>query len=115
TTAELSIGLGVKILMGIAYGYLFLHFYGGDDTWKLHSQSLEETRLLLNDPGQFFMNEFTPLAAIRNGNSLQEIIVLYLNDLEYAMLVKLLAICNLFSQGNYYINSALFNLVVFWG
>lgn len=115
TTTEFCIGLGVKILMGIAYGYLFLHFYNGDDTWKIHQQSVKETSLLLNNPGQFFLNEYTPLEAIRTGETLKQTLILYLNDLEYAMVVKTMALFNLISHGNYYFNVVLFNLVVFWG
>ena len=40
---------------------------------------------------------------------------IYTHDLEYALLVKTLAIFNVLSQGNYYINVVLFNLVIFWG
>lgn len=115
TTTEFCIGLGVKILMGLVYGYLFLHFYNGDDTWKIHRQSLKETELLLSQPGQFFLNEYTPFAAIENGKTLRETIILYLNDLEYALVVKTISVFNLLSRGNYYVNTVLFNLVVFWG
>lgn len=115
TTAEFCTGLGVKILMGLAYGYLFLHFYHGDDTWKIHQQSIKETALLLSDPGQFFLNEYTPAEAIQKGGTFKEICILYLNDLEYALVIKTVALFNLISQGNYYINVVLFNLVVFWG
>lgn len=115
STSGFCIGLGLKLLMGLAYGYLFLHFYNGDDTWKIHRLALKETSLLLADPGQFFLNEYTPVEASRNGHTFLEIFILYLNDLEYALVVKTIALFNLISQGNYYINALLFNLITFWG
>ena len=114
-TSEFCIGLGLKLLMGLVYGYVFLHFYNGDDTWKIHRLALKETSLLLHDPGQFLLNEYTPVEAIRNGHTFKEIFNLYLNDLEYALIVKTIALFNLISQGNYYINALLFNLITFWG
>ena len=48
-----------KIFMGCLYGYLFLHFYKGDDTWKYFNESREATDLLLKHPGKFF-REFWP-------------------------------------------------------
>ncbi len=35
TKAEVVVTFGFKVLMACAYGYVFLHYYGGDDTWKL--------------------------------------------------------------------------------
>jgi hypothetical protein len=115
TIAEFYTGLGLKVLMGLLYGYIFLHFYHGDDTWRIHQQSIEETKTLLNNPALFFTEQYTPLAAIEHGTSFLKFIAVYTNDLEYALVVKTLSIFNLISQGNYYINVFLFNLILFWG
>jgi hypothetical protein len=112
---QLLAGFAVKVLMGFLYGYIFLHYYNGDDTWKFFRTSLAETQLLLNDPGTFFRNEFTPDNALRTGTTTAEVIEVYLNDLQYALIVKLMAIFNLLSQGNYYINSIFFNAIFFFG
>ena len=115
TTAEFAAGLAIKVLLGVAYGYIYLHFYNGDDTWRFHKNSIDETALLLNDPSSFFINDITPVHALNEGRGLREIITLYLNDLQYSILVKNLAFLNLVSGGNYFINTALFNVVIFFG
>ena len=37
-----------KVLFGCLYGYVFLHYFNGDDTWLLLSNSLRETKMLLD-------------------------------------------------------------------
>ncbi len=115
SATEFYTALVVKILAGVFYGYLFLHYYHGDDTWRIHHLSLKETQILLNAPLRFFTDEFTPINTWRKADSVVQFIILYANDLEYALTIKTLAFLNLISQGNYYINSAIFNLIIFWG
>ena len=103
-----------KAALGCLYGYVFGTYYGGDDTWAIHADSIEEWELLRNDPLQFFW-EFTPGTAIRNGSGLIQIATFYIADLEYCLLTKTLGIFNFISRGNYYINSVFFNFIVFWG
>lgn len=115
TTKEIIAGFSVKVLLGLIYGYLYLHYYNGDDTWKLFRVSLSETRLLLTDPVAFFRNEFTPVHSMETGNGWKEIISLYINDLQYALFVKTLAMINLVTGGKYYFNVVVFNMIVFFG
>src|SRR6476660_8298771 len=88
-------GFAVKVLLGLLYGYIFLHYYNGDDTWKLFRASLAETELLLNNPGLFFTNEFTPANALETGRNAFEVISIYLNDLQYVLVVKSMAAMNI--------------------
>ena len=112
---QLLAGFAVKVLMGLLYGYVFLNYYNGDDTWKLFRLSLAETDLLLNNPRLFFTNEFTPSNAIATGNSIGEVIAIYLNELQYVLLVKSMAVINLITRGQYYVNVVVFNAIVFFG
>jgi hypothetical protein len=112
---EFVAGLAVKIALGVLYGFIFLNYYGGDDTWKHHVYSLKETQLLLSNPRLFFINEYTPAHALAEGTDTIHILSLYLNDLQHALFIKSLAILNLLTNGNYYINVAFFNLLVFCG
>lgn len=112
---QLLAGFAVKVLMGLLYGYVFLHYYNGDDTWKFFTASLAETELLLNNPKLFFINEFTPANALQTGKNTGEILAIYLNDLQYVLVVKSMAIMNLVTKGNYYLNSVIFNAIVFFG
>ena len=112
---QLLVGFTVKVLLGLLYGYIYLHYYNGDDTWKFFRASLSETQLLLNNPQRFFINEFTPENALKTGITGWEVLSIYLNDLQYVLVVKTMAVFNLVSRGNYYINVIFFNAVVFFG
>ena len=112
---EIIAGYSVKLILGCLYGFIYLHFYDGDDTWGLYQSSLQETSLLRSHPLQFFRNEFTPLHSIEIGHSFAHIVMLYQNDLQYALLVKTMSILHLATGGNYYITVAVFNAIVFFG
>ena len=114
SAVEISIAFGFKILLGCLYGYIYGHYYGGDDTWAIHATSLQEKKLLVEHPVQFF-REYSPETAIRNGSNFWQTCRFYIADLEYCLLVKTLGYFNLISRGNYYINIVFFNFIVFWG
>lgn len=111
---QILLAYGFKIVCGCLYGYLFLHYYGGSDTWVLHADGIKEKEMLLKQPLQFF-SEFGPATAIRKGSSLIEIAGFYLVDLEYCLQAKTLGIVNLVSNNNYYINVVFWNFFIFWG
>lgn len=111
---EVFLAFGIKVLLGCLYGYLFLRFYDGDDTWRLHANSITEKKLLLTDPLTFF-SEFGPATAIRNGEGLVNVLQLYLVDLEYCLQAKTLGIINVISGENYFINVVFWNFILFWG
>lgn len=112
---ELIVAMGLKFLLGAAYGYIFFLYYPGDDTWVLHRVSLEQTQVLLNDPGEFFSRDFTPARAIAVGGSLMGTVRIYLAHLENVIMIKIPAALNLLTGGNYYLNMLCFNVVVFFG
>jgi hypothetical protein len=115
TMPETLMAFAFKALMACAYGYLFMHYYGGDDTWKYNELSLHEYKLLMEHPGEFFW-ELTPATAWRNsGGHIWQALSLYLVDLEYCMIAKTLGIFNIISRGNYYANAIFFSFLTFWG
>lgn len=115
TMPQALAAFGFKALMACAYGYVFLHYYGGDDTWQYNYQSLQEYKLLMDNPGQFLW-ELTPATALRNaGGYGWEALRFYLVDLEYCMIAKTLGIFNIISRGNYYANAIFFSFLTFWG
>jgi hypothetical protein len=114
TWFEVTVSFAFKVICGCLYGYIFLHYYGGSDTWILHANSIKEKQMLLNDPVQFFW-EFTPGTAIKNGTGFIDIAGLYLVDLEYCLQAKTLGIFNLISNDNYYVNVVFWNFIIFWG
>jgi hypothetical protein len=114
STLQIALALGFKVLLGCAYGYIFLVKYDGDDTWLIHEFSLEQQDLLINDPLRFF-SEMNPFTAFNRYDDLYSNSYYYLSDLEAWLLAKPFAFLNLLSGGNYYINIVFFNAFTFWG
>lgn len=100
-------GFAFKILMGCLYGYVFQHFYNGDDTWLYHNQSLTETKNLLNEPKEFLKSIF-----LRGGLERYEMNSLW-KELEYTLFIKILSIFNLISGGNYYLNIIIYGTITY--
>lgn len=111
---ELYLVFGVKVLAGVSYGYIFSHYFGGDDTWFFHHQGLDEKIRLLQDPALFF-SDFNPLLPFQRNATFSAGLRNLLNDWEYLLLMKPLALFNLLSGGNYYINIVFFSFITFWG
>src|SRR6201989_873456 len=87
----------IKIIAGCFYGYFFLHFYGGDDTWMYHNESLKEYALLKSDPVHFFINDiFTHGYTTNQFKTIFDSSDSFAKNLEYTLLIKLLAIFDLF-------------------
>ncbi len=99
----------LKVVLACLYGYIFLRYYHGDDTWMYHRQGLEETAFLKRDPLHFLHSLIDPTSYSRY------MMTTYWQELEYASLIKLLAILNVFSGGEYYVNAVLFSMLTFWG
>ncbi len=104
-----------KVLLGCLYGYIFLHYYGGDDTWDFFNESRADTDVLLKHPLQFFQ-EFLPSFSMKimHGHGWNAL-VFYIAHFEKWFMVKSLAILNLFSGKHYYIDLLLFDLITIAG
>lgn len=105
----------VKILAAIAIGWASIHIYGpGNDYWDVNDFAREEYQLLHTNPGKYFINIFTSdyqggyAGMFSSGDS-------YWNDLKGNIVIKLVSIFNIFSRGDYYINSLFFNFIIFFG
>ncbi|MFZ1307115.1 MAG: hypothetical protein WAT20_12540 [Ferruginibacter sp.] len=105
----------LKILAGIALGWIAIHIYGpGNDYWDTNDYALEEYQLLQTDPFKYLINIFTSdyqggySGMFSSGDS-------YWNDLKGNIVIKLVSVFNIFSRGNYYINSLFFNFIIFFG
>ena len=105
----------LKVLAGIAIGWISLHYYGtGNDYWDVNREGYKEYQLLLSNPGEYFSNFFRsdyPHGYSGFFDSFQS----FWNDLRNNLVIKLVSIFNLVSQGNYYINSLFFNSLIFFG
>ena len=105
----------VKILAGILIGWMSQKFYPqGNDYWGLNDAGWREYQLMLSDPKRFFTEIF--ISPYQNGyDGFFNSVGSYWNDLKNTLIGKLLACCNIFSRGNYYINSVFFNFIGFFG
>jgi hypothetical protein len=104
-----------KIFMGCLYGWVFLHYYAGDDTWSYFNESKGETSLLLKHPIQFF-HEFMPAHALQiTDYHGWDALVFYINHFERWFMVKGMAVLNLLSGKNYYINVLWFEFLTLPG
>jgi len=104
-----------KVFMGCLYGWVFLHFYNGDDTWGFFKDSKEETNLLLSHPRQFFYDFWPGRSLEATGNHGWEAFLYYIRNFERWFMVKCLAVLNLLSGKNYYIDVLWFNFLTIAG
>lgn len=105
----------VKILAGIAY----FQFYSlpankpTSDTWKFYNKSLGETDVLLNDPVRFTKSLF--ISKYQTTGGLFSDQQSYWNDVKDDVMVKLMAVFNVFTNKSYYSNIIFFNFLFFFG
>lgn len=111
---EIAAIFTTKALLGCLYGYIFLKYYHGDDTWNFFNDSIPEYRKMISH-FDVFLKDLLPSASFQNAKTFTEGMGFYLRDLEYWTMIKLLAIFNLFSRSNYYIDVLFFNAVTCWG
>jgi hypothetical protein len=104
-----------RILAGVAYGYIHAHpppHIGLTDTWKFFNESLPETALLKLNPSAFIQdllpNNSTGFHLFSTQHN-------YWNNIKFTLMVKLAAVFNLFSFGNYYVNLIFYNFLCFVG
>lgn len=104
----------IKIFAGVAVGWLTLHYYGTDiDYWDMNKQGWKEYKLLFSQPGSYFSNMFK--SAYPNGyDGLFDTVHSFWNDFRNAIVVKVVTIFDIFSRGDYYINSIFFNFLCFF-
>jgi len=112
--AQVAVAFIFKVMLGCAYGYIFLVKYNGDDTWWLHEDSLGQYDLLKDDPW-LFLTEMDPFDALSKYGDPISNIYYYIANLEVWLMTKPLAFVNFLSGGNYYINILFFNVPVFFG
>ncbi|HEX6431234.1 MAG TPA: hypothetical protein VF008_26270, partial [Niastella sp.] len=115
TVTELSLAFLFKVGMGSLYGYIYGHFYNGDDTWWYHNLSQGELQKLLHEPVVYFKQLGPAQSFAWAGGGFWQGFSAYLHHLENVGIIKILSIANIFSRGNYYINVVFFNFILFWG
>ncbi|GAA4748762.1 hypothetical protein [Flavisolibacter ginsenosidimutans] len=114
---QLVIVFLLKVMAGILYGWIGVHYEllaQMGDTWGYHYNSLQEYHVLLTNPKIFFTDIFhnsyedgyTRFLATENS---------WWNDLKGNIMTKLLALFDVFSFGNYYINVIFYSFISLFG
>ncbi len=105
----------LKILAAFAYAWFYKlpKYYPGADTWRFFRLSIPEKKWLMKDPVAFFADLFhhgyaQPGNIFSGENS-------YWNDLKSNIIVKLLAMMNVFTNDSYYTNIIFFNFIFLVG
>ena len=105
----------LKIIGGLGYAWFYLQpaYYATSDTWRYFELSKAETDWLLKDPLAFLKDIFIsgyqqPGNLFLHSNS-------YWNDLKSNIIIKLLALCNVFTFKNYFADIVFFNFIFFFG
>src|SRR5205085_4930113 len=105
----------LKIAAGIAYAkfYTLPRYYSQSDTWRFYRLSLQETKWLKRDPISFvndlFHSGYQSSGNIFSGQGN------YWNDLKSNVIIKLMAIFNVPSLSNYYVDIIFFNFLFLFG
>ncbi len=105
----------VKILFGLVYGFLFLRFYHGDDTWMYHQTSLEEYHKLLHDPVLFMKDTFMKTRGSMSMEASYDTTNSFWSDFEEVLFIRMLVLFDIFSFGHYYVNVVLFCFITLLG
>lgn len=105
----------LKIIAGIAYGCFFaqLKYINTADTWNYFHASLPETNWLLHDPVAFIKDLFH--YSYSSSGNLFNNQTSYWNDLKSNAIIKLIAVINVFTGKNYYVDIIFFNFLYLFG
>jgi hypothetical protein len=106
----------VKSIAAIIYGRVFEGSGSSaakDDSWRLFYDSVDETRMLRNDPLHFFTTLFQNNYGHYGRFFKSE--KSYWNDLKDTLLVKMEVVFNLFSLTNYYVDTLFYSFITFFG
>ncbi len=105
----------LNVLAGMGVGWTALHFTGIDnDYWDINKFGWEEYQLLIHQPGDYINNLFH--SHYENGyHNIFDSYASYWNDLRNNLVIKFVSILDLFTSGNYYVNSIFFSVLAFFG
>ena len=117
TNPQLVILFLLKVMVGIVYGWIGV-YYGEMaqmvDTWYYHFESIKEYHLLLHNPTEFFTNLFHNTYKSGYSNFLVTENSWW-NDLKANFFIKILALFNVLSFGQYYVNVIFYSFLSLFG
>ncbi len=104
----------IKVLVGLLLGWISFTYYPVNDYWDINKKGFDDYQVLMEHPVKFFSDFFFNPYHDNYGRFFNAV-GSYWNDLRSNIVIKLLAVCNVLSRGNYYINSLIFNFFGFMG
>ncbi|MCU7548633.1 hypothetical protein OCK74_05865 [Chitinophagaceae bacterium LB-8] len=104
----------LKVIVGISYGWIGI-YYNQLDTWAFHFESLKEKGLLLSDPVDFVASLFRSGYTESQYGKFLSVENSWWNDLDGNFFIKMLAVFNVFSSSNYYINVVFYSFLTLAG
>lgn len=105
----------IKVFAGVAYAkfYTLPKYFAGSDTWRFYRWSIDETKWLLQDPFAFARDLFT-YGYNKSGNLFSGENS-YWNDLKSNVIIKIMAVINIFTKNSYYADIIFFNFLFLFG
>ncbi len=105
----------IKVAVGVLYGLYFNlpSQRAGADTLRFYRESIPETQLLLHQPILFVKSLF--INSYQESNGLLASASSYWNDLKDNIIIKLVAVCNVFTHNNYFTDVIFFNFIYLFG
>ncbi len=104
----------LKVLIAAFVAYVFSHYQPGNDYSVFHNEGYLEYELLKSDPATFFTNITDSFYDDKYGNFFSSVGSFW-NDLRNNLVIKLVAILDIITQGNFYLNSLIFSMFTFCG
>jgi hypothetical protein len=116
-SSRLILGLFMlKVIAGIAIGWISLHIYGsGNDYWDINRDAWQEYQLLFSNPHEYFTNLFSAAPYPTGFTGVFASSHSFWIDLTNNVIIKIVSVFNIFSRGDYYINSLFYNFIIFFG
>jgi hypothetical protein len=117
TNSQLVILFLLKVMAGIFYGWIGVFYWQMaqmQDTWVYYNESLVEYKLLLSHPVDFFTSLFHNTYEDGYSNFLVSENSWW-NDVKANFIIKIMAVFNLFSFGNYYVNVIFYSFLSLFG
>lgn len=103
----------IRVAVAVLYNFINNYYYHDvADATSLNKLGLEEYQLLLNNPKEYFSSFFQD-SHNNHFSGFFDIVDSYWNDLRTNIILKLLAITDLLSFGNLFINGLLINFPIF--
>ncbi len=104
----------LRVLAGLANGWLNLYHYAISDSVGFHAEGVTEYHLLFTNTKEYFLNLFAN--NIHNSyGAIFDTTDSFWNNLRSNIIIKLLSVFNILSNCNYFINILFYNFLVFFG